>query len=104
MPPARKDKKSVDELREFVRGIVRMVIEEIAEHPEVGLPPLLRAKDVAKLLRIGHSTMNRALAKGTFVPPPFLTHPYRWRRVDLQAYITGLPKKKATKPDGKPGW
>lgn len=79
----------MDGLEEFVRGVVRLVIEEMTENPAAGLVPLLRAKDVAKLLQIGRSTMDRALAAGTFEPPPFLTGPYRWRRADVQAYLRG---------------
>lgn len=85
--PARKEQQRLESLDALIRDLVRQVVEEMAENPVAGLTPLLRAKDVAKLLRVGRSTMNRALAAGTFVPKPFLTHPYRWRRADVVAYL-----------------
>jgi len=61
------------------------------------------ANEVCEYLRIGRSSMDRKLAKGTFQPAPFHEGPYRWRRVDVEAYDVNRHLREASAGRGKAG-
>jgi excisionase family DNA binding protein len=55
---------------------------------------LLTTKDVAALLRVSRRTVSRLRARGELPAPVRLgAGIFRWRRADVQKYITDLKKR-----------
>jgi hypothetical protein len=46
---------------------------------------MLTLTEIAAIYRQGISTVRRRCTAGSFKPKPFEVHPYRWRRVDIEA-------------------
>lgn len=54
------------------------------------LPYILKVPDMAALLRTSIGTIRRDLQRGTFLPKPFHTRPYKWQRPAVVAYLESL--------------
>jgi predicted DNA-binding transcriptional regulator AlpA len=57
---------------------------------EVGAGALLNLRHFAKALGHSRQTIYNQLAAGTCPVEPFRTSPYKWRRVDVDAYLRSL--------------
>jgi hypothetical protein len=51
------------------------------------LPAILTLAEVADVLRVGVGSIRKQLQAGTFDPPCWGRHPYRWLRVDVEKYL-----------------
>lgn len=52
-------------------------------------PELLTLSEVAAIYRRGLWGLRKDLQARTFVPAPFLTRPYRWRKADVLRHLDG---------------
>lgn len=63
-------------------------------------PVVLTAAQVAAIYQRPVGGVQKAVQRRTFVPAPFQTHPYRWRKVDVLRHVEGargsLPLRKVS--------
>lgn len=52
-------------------------------------PVVLTAEEVAAVYRREVGGLRKACQAHGFVPAPFQTHPYRWRKVDVLRHVEG---------------
>lgn len=60
-------------------------------------PVLLTLSEVAQIVARGVGGIRKELQAGTFVPAPFTTGPYRWRKDDIIRWLkndSDVKKKK----------
>lgn len=50
-------------------------------------PVLLNLTEIAQILDRGIGGIRKQLQARTFVPAPFSTYPYRWRREDVMRWL-----------------
>jgi hypothetical protein len=53
-----------------------------------GFPPVLLLDDYCAVMRQGERTVRRQIAEGRCRVAPVMRGPYRWARVDLEAYLS----------------
>jgi hypothetical protein len=52
-------------------------------------PVVLTAEQIAAIYQRPILGLKKAVQRGGFVPAPFQTKPYRWRRVDVLRHVEG---------------
>ncbi len=51
-------------------------------------PVCLTAEQVAAIYQRSVGGLKKACQQHRFIPAPFQTHPYRWRRIDLKRQLS----------------
>jgi hypothetical protein len=54
---------------------------------------LLTLTEIAAIYRRGPHGLRSELQRRTFVPAPFLKHPYRWRKADVIRHLDGTQSR-----------
>jgi hypothetical protein len=75
----------------------------LTKRPDIDLarpeswPVLLTLPEVAQIIARGVGGIRKQLQDGTFVPAPFATGPYRWRKDDVIRWLRNdqdVPRKR----------